>query len=76
MSLPAKNVTCKCGYTAALEKSHVWCDKCGRKIFYDPKDQRRHQWNTYYIYTIMILVFGFIGYLFFELVARPFLGAG
>ena len=55
MTLEPKEVTCvKCGNKTTLEVQKDWCTKCGSRIFYDPKDQKRHQWNTYYVYGVII----------------------
>jgi hypothetical protein len=44
-----------------------------KPVFYDPKDQRASRLNTYYFYTMVILVVGFLTYLFVELILVPFL---
>lgn len=59
MTLEPKEITCQhCGGTITIDKTRDWCEKCGRRVFYDPKDFKRHRWMTYYMYAAVI---GFIG---------------
>ena len=73
MNLPSKDVTCKCGHSFAIEKKSNWCEKCGNRIFYSPKDERAEKIHTYYVYTIVVAVMAFLTYLFIELIATPLL---
>ena len=59
MKLEPKEITCHhCGDSTMIERNRDWCEKCGRRIFYDPKDLKRHQWMTYYMYAVIIGVLG------------------
>jgi hypothetical protein len=71
MSLPPKDVQCKCGNTIRLEKKTDWCTKCCTKVFYDPKDQKKAKISAIYMYTVIIGVIFFIAYVFVELIAKP-----
>ena len=64
-------LTCDCGYTLSSEKTEDYCDKCGKKIFLDPADKRKHKFNQLYIYAIIISVLIFVGFIFGEMVAVP-----
>ncbi len=71
MSLERKKIECKCGETTYLDKKKSWCDKCGRPVFYDPKDAKHHKINTIYMISMLIAAFMFVTYIFFEMVAKP-----
>lgn len=68
-----KQVKCKCGEVVSLDKKKTWCDKCGRPVFYDPKDAKKHKYNTIYIITLLVSAFTFLTYLFLEMIASPLL---
>ena len=72
MPLPPKEVTCSCGHTTVLAKPSDWCTKCARKVFYEPKDLRKHKLNTWYIYGLMVVIMFFLTYVFLELIVDPF----
>jgi hypothetical protein len=74
MSLPPKELRCRCGHTFVSDKNKTWCTKCMQPVFYDPKDQRANHVSTWYFYTVVVLVMGFLAYLFIELIMVPFLG--
>lgn len=74
MSLPPKELRCRCGHTFVTDKNKTWCTKCMQPVFYDPKDQRANRVSTWYFYTVVVLVMGFLAYLFIELIMVPFLG--
>ena len=39
MKLEPKEITCHhCNNTTMVERERDWCEKCGRRVFYDPKD--------------------------------------
>ena len=53
MELEPKDITCPhCSNTTTVEKKRDWCGKCGRRVFYDPKDRRREQWMKYYMFVV------------------------
>ena len=74
MSLPPKEVTCKCGHVFTAEIEKTWCKKCARPVYYNEKDQKRHIFENYYMLALMLgLVFTLL-YLFIEM-ASPFIDA-
>jgi hypothetical protein len=73
MSLALKKVKCDCGEIVALREKKKWCDKCGKPVFYDPKDARRHKINNIYIVTLVVAAFTFLTYIFLEMIASPLL---
>ena len=70
---PPKKVTCRCGNTLTLDRYRTWCEKCGQAVYYNAKNQRRHKLNTIYISALILSVFGFLAYIFVELIAKPLL---
>lgn len=72
-NLAIKTVQCKCGNSFESNRYKAWCQKCCRPVFYHAKDQRRHQWNNYYMITIMATAILFVTYLFVEIIAKPLL---
>ena len=73
MSLPPKELRCSCGHTFISDQKKTWCSRCMKPVFYDPKDQRASRLNTYYFYAMVVLVVGFLTYLFVELILVPYL---
>jgi DNA-directed RNA polymerase subunit RPC12/RpoP len=66
MTLEAKEITCgHCGNPMTIDEEKDYCKKCGRRIFYDPKDQQRHKWNTYFIWSAIFSVLG-LGVILFK----------
>ena len=70
-NLAAKQVECACGNSFTTQKFKSWCEKCCRPVFYHEKDKRKHQLNTYYVITMLVMVLMFITYLFVEMIAEP-----
>ena len=68
---PPKEVVCPCGNTLTLDRHRTWCEKCGKAVYYEVQDQRRHKFNSLYITGLILLVFGFLTYVFIELIVRP-----
>ncbi len=66
-----KQATCQCGNILTLDRYRTWCEKCGQPVYYDAKDQRRHKMNSLYIIGLIVSVFGFLTYIFVELIAKP-----
>ena len=66
-------VTCDCGHTFTTDRKTDWCDKCGKRVFKDPKDKRRHKYNQIYYFAIIVLAVTFIGWVFLEML-MPSLG--
>ena len=79
MSLPKKMVACSCGYSQEIDRQKDWCDKCGRPVFYEARDKIKNRLNNIFIIAAIALVFGFIAFLFTEMIAIPMMkltGAG
>jgi hypothetical protein len=73
MHLPPKEVLCKCGHVSSLETNKLLCIKCGKYVFYDSQEKRRHQAKTIYAVVMLALGLGFITYLFIEMIVTPLL---
>ncbi len=71
--LAQKEVECKCGNVITMSSKKTWCEKCCRPVFYYAKDQRKDRLNNFYLLAVMALVFGFLSYLFVEMIAVPLL---
>lgn len=71
MSLEPKEIKCECGNSLIIERESDWCLKCGKKVFYNAKARRADKLNSYYMYSLIILVGFFITYAFIELVVGP-----
>ena len=46
MSQPFKDIKCQCGAVINTNKNKRWCEKCGKPVFYNPKDMGRDKINT------------------------------
>jgi hypothetical protein len=73
VSLMPHELTCDCGHSFVSEKEKDYCGKCGRKVFLDPREGRRHRLNNYYMGTLIVAVIAFITFIFVEIVAIPIL---
>jgi hypothetical protein len=73
MPLASKDVQCPCGHTTTLQSPKMLCIKCGKYVFYDASEKRRHKMNTLYVITMLALAAGFVTYLFIEMIATPLL---
>ena len=71
MPLPPKEVTCKCGHTTTLETVKLLCTKCGKYVFYNSREQRRHKMNTIYVLALFLMAFGLLTFLFMEMIVDP-----
>ncbi len=67
--LPAKDVRCKCGHTTTLSTRKLMCIKCGKYVFYDESERRRHRNQMLYMTAMLALGLGVFVYLFIEMVA-------
>ena len=74
MPLPPKNVDCKCGHTMTLNIRKLRCIKCGKYLFYNEDEQRKHNHANFYAVAMLALAIGFLTYLFVEMIVRPLLG--
>jgi hypothetical protein len=71
MSQPFKDIKCQCGAVITTNKNKRWCEKCGKPVFYNPKDLGRDKINTIYIVLMLLSGFGLLAYLFMEMIAGP-----
>ncbi|CAB5105211.1 hypothetical protein D3OALGA1CA_4811 [Olavius algarvensis associated proteobacterium Delta 3] len=67
---PPVDVTCKCGNVVQIEKERTWCTKCGHVVYVDPKQQRRHKLNIWYLSVMFIGTVFFLVYVYLELIIR------
>ena len=74
MNTEAKQLNCSCGHSVTTDKSKVYCDKCGRPIFADPRENRKDKLNHLFVLAMILSVFGFLAFLFVEMIATPLLG--
>lgn len=75
MTLPTKQVTCRCGHSFTTSRDRSWCEKCCEAVYYHDKDKNKHRNNTYYVAGIILAVVFFLTYVFMELIATPLLSA-
>lgn len=71
MQLAIKDVVCKCGHANQINRKTDWCEKCGMKIFYDEKDQKRNKYAVFYTYVLLFGIIGFLAFVFVELLLVP-----
>ncbi len=71
MNITPKTVRCDCGQEHRLERSSLWCNKCGKRVFYYEKDKRGEKFNSYYMYIVVFGVITFLIYIFVELILVP-----
>jgi len=71
MNITPKTVRCDCGQEFILERSSIWCNKCGKRVFYHEKDKRGEKFNSYYMYVVVFGVITFLTYIFVELILVP-----
>ena len=74
MLLPSKEIPCQCGHVMTMQSKKLRCIKCGKFVFYDQKEKRRHTTNQLYIVAMLALAIGIITYLFVEMIVRPLFG--
>ena len=74
MPLPQKEITCQCGHTMTLAMRKMRCIKCGKYVFYNAEEARKHRFNSFYVVALFALAAGFIAYLFMEMIVRPLFG--
>lgn len=70
--METREVSCTCGRTMRLSTPKMRCEQCGRNIFYDDNERRRHLTSVTVTTILMLSAFGFVAYLFIEMVAVPF----
>jgi len=74
MPLSSKEIQCPCGHVITLQSKKLRCIKCGKFVFYDEKEKRRHTTNQLYIVAMLVSAIGIITYLFVEMIVRPLFG--
>ena len=72
-TLPPKDVVCKCGHTMTIDRKKILCIKCGKYVFYNEEERRKHQTNTVYVVIAFASALGLITYFFIELIVTPLL---
>ena len=71
MRLSPKEVTCACGHVSTIERNKLLCVKCGKYIFYDDREKKRHKMNTIYVVVMFAAALGFLTYIFLEMIVNP-----
>lgn len=74
MPLPSKEIQCQCGHVMTLQSKKLRCIKCGKFLFYDENEKRRHTTNQIYFVAMLVSAIGIITYLFVEMIVRPLFG--
>lgn len=69
--LSPKELICDCGYRFVSEQHSNWCNKCGKQVFYDPRDRIKGKISNVYITVLLVLVIGFLAYFFIEMILTP-----
>lgn len=72
MSLPPKELRCRCGHTFVTDQKKTWCTQCMQPVFYDPKDRRANRLTSWYFYAGVVFTLAFLAYVFIELIVVPF----
>ena len=74
MPLPPKEVQCACGHVSSLKIKKLRCIKCGKFIFYDELEKRRHRNAQIYAVAMLAGAIGILTYLFIEMIVTPLFG--
>lgn len=74
MAFPEKEIHCRCGNVMTLQTRKLRCVKCGRFLFYNDQEQRRHHTAQIYTVAMLALGIGIITYLFIEMIVEPLFG--
>ncbi|MFZ0243154.1 MAG: hypothetical protein WAL90_16050 [Desulfobacterales bacterium] len=74
MPLPPIDIECPCGHVTTLQTKKLRCIKCGKFLFYDDKEKRRHGTNQIYFVAMLSAAIGIVTYLFVEMIVRPLFG--
>ena len=72
-ALPPKDVVCDCGHALTIERKKILCTKCGKYVFYNAEERKKHKMNTIYIVLAIASALGLITYFFIEMIAKPLL---
>jgi len=73
MEYQPKEIHCRCGHAIEVSRKSDYCSKCGNKIYYDDKQNRKHRLNSYYMSALVLAVVTFVVYIYIELIATPLL---
>ncbi len=73
MPRPPKEVTCRCGHTSTLTIPKLLCVKCGKYVFYNADEQRRHRVQSLYVLGMFAAAITLVTYLFVEMIVTPLL---
>jgi hypothetical protein len=57
-----------------LTTRKLLCIKCGKYVFYDDHEKRRHQLNSFYMVGMLVLAIGVLTFFFMEMIVTPLLG--
>lgn len=68
MTLSIKQVTCSCGHSLEIQDRKEWCTKCGRPVFYNPRDGSQHRRNTIYVTLMLLAGIGMVVFFFMEMI--------
>jgi len=71
MPRPPKEVTCRCGHTSTLTIPKLLCIKCGKYIFYDDQEKRRHRMHSLYGLAMFAAAITLVTYFFVEMIVEP-----
>ncbi|MFZ0610915.1 MAG: hypothetical protein WAM73_01610 [Desulfobacterales bacterium] len=74
MPLPSKDIDCPCGHVTTLQTKKLRCIKCGKFLFYDDTEKKRHSTNQIYLVAMLAAGIGIVTYLFVEMIVRPLFG--
>ena len=74
MPQPPKEIQCYCGHVMTLQSKKLRCIKCGKFVFYDETEKRRHTTSQFYVVAMLALAIGIIAYLFIEMIVEPLFG--
>lgn len=74
MPLPPKEIVCQCGHTMTLSSRNLRCVKCGKHLYYNDDEKKRHRRNHFYIIAVFVGTITLITYLFVEMIVRPLFG--
>lgn len=68
--LPPKEISCGCGHQLLMQKRFDWCINCGKRVYYHSRDRRWGKLRHYYVLTLILAIFGFLTYVFIELLVK------
>ena len=72
-SLPPKDVVCNCGHAFTIERNKIMCIKCGKYVFYNEEERKKHKTMSLYTVLAIASALGLMTYFFIEMIAIPLL---